>query len=47
MTNPGHCHPKVVEAINQQTSRLMNVHDHAVPNRWELCKSWLKSPRAT
>ena len=38
MTNPGHCHPKVVEAINQQTSRLMNVHDHAVPNRWELCK---------
>jgi len=37
MTNPGHCHPKVVEAINRQTSKLMNVHDHAVPNRWELC----------
>lgn len=38
MTNPGHCHPKVVEAINHQTARLMNVHDHAVPNRWELCR---------
>jgi len=38
MTNPGHCHPKVVEALNQQTSKLMNVHDHAVPNRWELCQ---------
>ncbi|MCP4644827.1 MAG: aminotransferase class III-fold pyridoxal phosphate-dependent enzyme, partial [bacterium] len=37
MTNPGHCHPKVVEALNAQTSKLMNVHDHAVPNRWELC----------
>ncbi len=38
MTNPGHCHPKVVERLNRQTEKLMNVHDHAVPNRWELCK---------
>ena len=38
MTNPGHCHPKVVEAVNRQTAMLMNVHDHAVPNRWQLCE---------
>lgn len=38
MTNPGHCHPKVVKALVEQTEKLMNVHDHAVPNRWELCK---------
>ncbi len=38
MTNPGHCHPKVVKALVEQTELLMNVHDHAVPNRWELCK---------
>ena len=38
MTGPGHCHPKVVEAVAKQTAKLMNVHDHAVPNRWELCR---------
>lgn len=38
MTNAGHCHPKVVEAVNKQTAKLMNVHDHAVPERWKLCK---------
>ncbi len=38
MTNPGHCHPKVVQALVKQTEKLMNVHDHAVPNRWALCK---------
>lgn len=38
MTNAGHCHPKVVAALNKQTARLMNVHDHAVPDRWRLCK---------
>jgi len=38
MTNAGHCHPKVVAAIKEQTEKLMNVHDHAVPERWKLCK---------
>lgn len=34
----GHCHPKVVSALQEQAGRLWHVHDFPTPQRYELCE---------
>lgn len=34
----GHCHPKVVSALQHQASRLWHVHDFPTPDRYRLCE---------
>ncbi|MEW6705197.1 MAG: aspartate aminotransferase family protein [Pseudomonadota bacterium] len=34
----GHCHPQVVQALQQQVGQLWNVHDCATPGRADLCE---------
>lgn len=36
VTNLGHCHPKVVEAIQNATATLMNCHDFTTPIKMKL-----------
>ena len=36
VTNLGHCHPKVCEAINHWTNRLMNAHDFTTEIKTQL-----------
>src|SRR5690625_3452460 len=31
VTTLGHCHPKITEAISEQTGKLMNAHDFTTP----------------
>ena len=38
VTNVGHCHPRLVEAVQQQAARLMNVYDFPTPPRVELAR---------
>jgi 4-aminobutyrate aminotransferase len=33
VTNTGHCHPKIVKAVQEQAARLMNCYDSAHPGR--------------
>jgi len=42
VTNVGHCHPKLVAAIQEQASRLMNVYDFPTPPRVELARRLVK-----
>jgi len=36
VTNLGHCHPKVSEAVQKWAGRLMNAHDFSTPIKMEL-----------
>ena len=38
VTNVGHCHPKLVAAIQRQATQLMNVYDFPTPPRVELAR---------
>lgn len=38
VTNVGHCHPKLVAAIQDQAARLLNVYDFPTPPRIELAR---------
>lgn len=38
VTNVGHCHPKLVKAVQDQVARLMNVYDFPTPPRLELAR---------
>lgn len=38
VTNTGHCHPKVVEAVQKQAAKLINCYDSAHPLRAEFCE---------
>lgn len=38
VTNVGHCHPKLVKAVQDQVARLMNVYDFPTPPRIELAR---------
>jgi 4-aminobutyrate aminotransferase len=38
VTNCGHSHPKMVEAVARQAAKLMNVYDFPTPPRLELAK---------
>jgi len=40
VTNCGHCHPKIVKAIQEQTARLMNCHDFATPVKQEFLEEF-------
>jgi len=34
----GHCHPKVVQALQEQSSKLWHVHNFPTPQKHELCE---------
>lgn len=38
VTNTGHCHPKVVEAIKSQAARLLNCYESTTPERAQLAE---------
>lgn len=42
VTNVGHCHPRLVAAIQQQAARLMNVYDIPTPPRVTLAQRLVK-----
>ncbi|MHC4738330.1 MAG: aspartate aminotransferase family protein [Planctomycetota bacterium] len=41
VTNLGHCHPKVSEAVSRWANRLMNAHDFITPVKLELVEKML------
>jgi 4-aminobutyrate aminotransferase-like enzyme len=34
----GHCHPKVVRALQEQAGKLWHVHNFSTPQKYELCE---------